>query len=474
MAKKASKSAIGIVNAITQATNAVAAVQLPFVDKATFSDFGKQLAVAPDVYRNGWIDNLINLCGLQIILGKRMYESYFKKLYREATLTENIALYMVDAIKAKAYDKNATTRILENEPPRVGTQYIQTVLKRQYQVTDIEDLLTSAFTSEGSFLSFMDAVTTQLYSSMEDDNVEMIKTLIKKNLEEGNIRLELCAKPEDKDGLLYFMQKVKTIGADWAVERSRKYNLAAFRTFSPKEDHYFLMNTEMDAMNEVYNLPFAFNQDYLKLKNEGEAIVMGSEGLGAVYAMMFDRDFMQLRDRVNHPRFTSFFNPATLSQNRFLTCFTVLGLSFFSNAVAFIAGDNVGFSSGTLATRDGSTAANPGDTKEIYVSSITPESGKYFDKFGTYHVDSTFATSADTKIDPETGVLTIGKDETGTEEDGMTGKYLSIYWTSHLTDESDEPLATVQMYIKINGSDTPTPSVGIGRATKTFTPSVTD
>ena len=128
MAKKASKSAIGIVNAITQATNAVASVQLPFVDKATFSNFGKQLAVAPDAYRNGWIDNLINLCGLQVILGKRMYESYFKKLYREATLTENIALYMVDAIKAKAYDPNATSRILENEPPRVGTQYIQSVL----------------------------------------------------------------------------------------------------------------------------------------------------------------------------------------------------------------------------------------------------------------------------------------------------------------------------------------------------------
>lgn len=435
MAKKASKSAIGIVNAITQATNAVAAVQLPFVDKATFSDFGKQLAVAPDAYRNGWIDNLINLCGLQIILGKRMYESYFKKLYREPTLTENIALYMVDAIKAKAYDKDATTRILENEPPRVGTQYIQSVLKRQYQVTDIEDFLTSAFTSEGSFLSFMDAVTTQLYSSMEDDNVEMVKELINANIREGNVRLETATKPDTKDQLLAFMRIVKKIGADWNVERSRKYNLAGFRTFSPAQDHYFLMNTDMDALNEVYNLPFAFNQDYLKLKSEGQAIVMGSEGLGDVYAMMFDRDFFQIRDRVNHPRFTSFFNPATLSQNRFLTCFTVLALSFFSNAVAFVDPSKIaGSATITLATRDGSTSANPGEEKEIYVSQLQTNGG-LFDKFGRYQLHADTVTSSATKIDPDSGVLVIGDDETGVELDGLTGKYIRVYMFSHLNEE---------------------------------------
>lgn len=425
MAKRASKSAIGIVNAITQATNEVAHAQLPFVTAQTFSDFGKQLTVAPDAVRNGWIDNLVNLCGLQIILGKRMYESYFKKLYREATLTENIALYMVDAIKAKAYDKNATSRILENEPPRVGTQYIQSVLKRQYQVTDIEDLLTAAFTSEGSFLSFMDAVTTQLYSSMEDDNVEMVKAMINANISEGNIRLEPVTQPDTKDDLLGFMRVVKRIGSDWAVERSRKYNLAGYRTFSPKGDHYFLMNTDMDALNEVYNLPFAFNQDYLKMKSEGEAIVMGSDGLGDVYSMMFDRDFFQIRDRVNHPRFTSFFNPATLSQNRFLTCFTVLALSFFSNAVAFVDPTKIAaVVTPTLATRDGSVAANPGEEKEVYVSALEITGDGVFDKFGTWEVKEN--SSSKTTIDPDSGVLTIGEDETGTEGE------ITVSWKSHL------------------------------------------
>jgi len=437
MAKKASKSAIGIVNAITQATNSVAATQLPFVDKSTFADFGKQLTVAPDQYRNAWLDNLVNLCGLQIILGKRMYESYFKKLYREATLTENIALYMIDAIKAKAYDKDATSRILENEPPRVGVQYIQSVLKRQYQVTDIEDLLTAAFTTEGSFMSFMDAVTTQLYSSMEDDNVQMVKELIKQNITEGNIRLEVATKPDTKEQLLAFMRKVKTIGSDWSVERSRKYNLAGYRTFSPMNDHYFLMNTDMDALNEVYNLPFAFNKDYLELKSEGEAIVMGSEGLGDVYSMMFDRDFFQIRDRVNHPRFTSFFNPATLSQNRFLTCFTVLSVAFFANAVAFVDPTKVASSvTATLATRDGSTAMNPGEEKEIYVSAIQTNGG-LFDKFGTYSVAGASTLAEGTAIDPDSGVLTVGAGEQNTA--------LTVTWTSHL-----DPSVTATISITVN------------------------
>lgn len=437
MARRNSLTAVGIVNTITKATNKVGEVQLPFVDKSTFSDFGKQLMTAPEAYQNGWLDNLVNLCGLQIILGKRMYESYFKRLYREATLTENIALYMVDAIKAKAYDKEATSRILENEPPRVGVQYIQTVLKRQYQVTDIEDLITSAFTSEGSFMSFMDGVTTQLYSSMEDDNVEAIKTMLNENLAEGNIRLYPIAKPDSQAELLAYMRVVKRIGADWDAERSREWNLAGFRTFSPNDDHYFLLNTDMDALNQVYNLPWAFDKSYLEMKSEGEAIVMGSGALasGNVYAMMFDRDFFQLRDRVNHPRFTSFFNAGTLAQNRFLTCFTVMSIAFFANAVAFIAPSAVGFAGSNYAaidTRDGSANANLGEIKEIYVKSVKADTGKYVDKFGKFSI--TGNTSNDTYIDEDSGELYIAKDEEGTEGTGAdAGSYfITVTWTSHL------------------------------------------
>ena len=430
MARRNSLSAIGIVNTITKATNKVGEVQLPFVDKSTFSDFGKQLLTAPEAYQNLWLDNLVNLCGLQVILGKRMYESYFKKLYREPTLTENIALYMVDAIKAKAYDKEATSRILENEPPRVGVQYIQTVLRRQYQVTDIEDITTAAFTSEGAFLSFVDAVTTQLYSSMEDDNVAAIKELINKNIAEGNIRLEPITKPDNQAELLTFMRSVKRIGADWDAERSREWNLAGFRTYSPNDDHYFLLNTDLDALNQVYNLPWAFDKNYLEMKSEGEAIVMGSSALanGSVYAMMFDRDFFQIRDRVNHPRFTSFFNAGTLSQNRFLTCFTVMSLAFFANAVAFIDPEKVGFADGTpvvLAARDGSDHANPGTVKEMYVASVEADDGKFADKFGTWYVSGNSSTG--TYIDANSGELFLAADEAGDAD-----HELEVSWKSHL------------------------------------------
>lgn len=442
MARKNVLTAIGIVNTITQATNKVGEVQLPFVDKSTFSDFGKQLMSAPEEYQNGWLDNLINLCGLQIILGKRMYESYFKRLYREATLTEDIALYMVDAIKAKAFDPEGTGRILENEPPRVGVQYIQSVLRRQYQVTDLEDLMTSAFTTEGAFMSFMDAITTQLYSSMEDDNVQAIKTMLNENIAEGNIRLEPVAKPDTQAELLAYMRIVKRIGADWDAERSREYNLAGFRTFSPNDDHYFLLNTDLDALNQVYNLPWAFDKSYLEMKSEGEAIVMGSGALagGNVYAMMFDRDFFQLRDRVNHPRFTSFFNAGTLSQNRFLTCFTVMSLAFFANAVAFIEPDVIGFDSttpATLDTRDGSDHANLGEVKEIYVKAIKADTGKYADKFGKFSLGT--HTSDDTHVDEDSGELFIGKDEAG--DSGV----LTVTWTSHL-----DSTVTAEIEITLN------------------------
>ena len=445
MARQASKSAVGIVNAITEATNTVARAQLPFVTKETFSDFGKQLTVAPDEVRNAWIDNFYNLCGLQIIMGKRMYESYFKKLYREPTYTENIALFMVDAIKAKAYDKNATSRILENEPPRVGTQYIQSVLRRMYQCTDIEELLVAAFTSgEGGFMSLLEAETTQMYSSMEDDNVEMIKEMLTKNIEEGNIRIVPITKPDTKDELLAFMRKVKTIGGDWDAERSREWNLAGFRTYSPADDHYFLLNTDMNSLNEVYNLPWAFNQDYLSLKSEGKAIVMGSSGLadGNAYAMMFDRDFFQIRDKVGFPKYRSFVNDGTLAINRMIHIWTILGLSYFSNAAVFIDPSKVAEpTAATLATRDGSLAANPGEEKELYVSAITAASGKYADKFGEWHILAASKTSAKTTIDKDSGVLTIGDDEEGV--DGT----IVVTWKSHLSTDPINPTASVEITI---------------------------
>lgn len=446
MARKA-LSAVGIVNVVTRATNEAFTTNLPYTTKSTFSDFGKQLATAPEEYKNKFYDNLINLCGMQIILGKRAYESYFKKLYKEPTLTENIALYMVDAIKAKSYDPEATSRILENDPPRIGVQYIQSILKRQYQVSDVEDLLTSAFTSEGAFMSAFDAITTQLYSSMEDDNVIIIKDLLNQNIAEGNIRLVPISKPTNQAGLLSFMTNVKKIGSDWAVERSREWDVAGYRTYSPADDHYFLINTELDALNEVYNLPFAFNKSYLEMRSEGEAIVMGSSALagGNVYAMMFDRDFLQIRDRVNHPRFTSFFNPSTLAMNRFLTVFSIMSVSLFSNACAFIDPSAVGFDAttpATLATRDGNSKYNPGSVAELYVSAIKADTGKYADKFGKWSI--TGSTDTETYIDEDSGELYLGPTEAGTVAED-TKYYITVTWTSHL-----DSTVTATKLIEIN------------------------
>lgn len=194
------------------------------------------------------------------------------------------------------------------------------------------------------------------------------------------------------------------------------------------------MNTDMDALNEVYNLPFAFNKNYLEMKSEGEAIVMGSDGLGDVYSMMFDRDFMQVRDKVGFPKFTSFYNDATLAMNRFLHAWTVLSVAYFANAIAFVDPSKIaGSATATLAARDGSLAMNPGEEKEIYVSAIQTNGG-LFDKFGTYSVAGASTLAAGTAIDPDSGVLTVGEGETNTS--------LTVTWTSHL-DESVTATATI-------------------------------
>ena len=210
----------------------------------------------------------------------------------------------------------------------------------------------------------------------------------------------------------------------------------------------YLFNNRIAAINKNYNLAWAFNENYLDLQKEGKAITMASSALagGNVYSAIFDRELFEIHNRVGHPKITSFYNPGTLEMERLLTCFTLYGMSLYHNSLWFIDPSAVGIDSATLDTRSGSKAANPGDIVEIYVDSVTATTGKYADKFGTFSLQPETVTSQDTYIDPDSGELFIGKDETGADVGaGDNNKYIRAYWYSHL-----DANVYAEILIKIN------------------------
>lgn len=450
MAKRKAVSGSGIVNTIVKAVNKVAEPQLPFVDKHSFKDFAKTLATAPDTVQNLFLESLANLGFLQKFVQMREYESYFRKLYGEDILQEQLVLYCVDRIKARSYDPEDVTRFLESHPPRVGSEIIQSVLRRQYQLSTLEDIISAIGQGESYFVTFYDAAVTAMWNSYEYDNLLTIKEMISEQIKEGNLRLFPLTKPTNQSTVLAMKVEVDTITADWASELDRGYNLAGFATHTPEDELIYLFNNRIMSLNSNYNLAWAYNEQFLDLKKDGRAISMKSDGLagGNVYAAVFDRAAFEIHNRVGHPRVTGFFNPGTLENERILTCFTIFGMNLFANSVWFIDPSAIGFDAttpATLSTRDGSVNANLGEVKEVYVSAIKADTGKYADKFGKFSI--TGNTSDDTYIDPDSGELYIAKDEEGTEGTGAdAGSYfITVTWTSHL-----DNTVTATLAIKLN------------------------
>jgi hypothetical protein len=334
---------------------------------------------------------------------------------------------MVDLIKAKAFNPKADSDdFFEDEPPRVGVQYSNRIIKLKYPVSVNEESLYGAFISEGAFMDFLDSITIALYSSMEMGDVELTKELINKNIAEGNFRIVTCSKPVNKDTSLEFTQKLKKESADMAVEMGAESNLAGYSTFTPEGDGVIISTTEMSSVIETYSLPWAFDKDLLELRKEGQYIETKSDGFadGKVFAVYADRDAFEIREITGFPKITSQYFGNTLTQKRWLHYWGLYTISYFNNVVIFAASSDVGIASATLAARDGSAAVNRGDKKEIYVSAVVADNGKLADKFGTFAVSGNSDT--DTQIDPYTGVLYVGKSETGTSGD------LTVTWTSHL------------------------------------------
>lgn len=434
MAKRKAVTGSGIINTIVAAVNKVAEPQLPFVNKETFGDFAHQLAQAPDTVQNLFMTDLVNLGWYQRFKAMRQYEGMFRRLYGEDILEDQMVVYATDTLKARAYDPDDAQRFLESHPLRVGQQFIQSSLKRQYQFSTIEDVITAIGQGEGYFLSFYNNAVTAMWNSFEHDNNVAIKEMINQQAKEGNLRLVPVAVPTNQASVLAMKVEVDTISSDWESDLTREYNVAGYNTHTPNDELFYLFNNRINALNENYNLAWAFNEQYLDLKKDGRAIVMDSKALadGAIYAAVFDRTAFEIHNRVGHPRVTAFFNPATLEDERILTCFTLFGMNLFANSAWFIDPNKVGIEAMTLATRSGSTNANPGDVVEIYVDSITATSGKYADKFGKFQLHDVTVTDPNTYIDPDSGELYLGANETGVELDGLEGKYVRAYCFSHL------------------------------------------
>lgn len=434
------RTAVNIVNAINNTVRKQYNVVLPTVTDKTFNDMASALRTAPSAVVNAWEENLINLVGMQVVKNKRQYESYFRKLHKGEIPTFDIQLEMTDLINARVYSPEANANeFFEDDRPDVATQYANQVLKVFYPVSINEESLIGAFLNTSAFDKFLQSIQTSLYSSLEQGDVDATKELIAKNIEEGNIRIETCPEPKDKDTALAFGTKLKTISRDMATEMSNEYNLSGLNTWTPQGEGVTITTNDVEAVAENYNMAWAFNASLLDLTKTGELITTKSNGLagGKVYAIYADNDAFEIRTIIGFPkvRIQEFGN--TLTKKEWLHNWALYTISYFNNAVAFADPSKVGVAAITLDTEAGTKNVDRGKSVKVKVKSVKATEGKIADKFGTYAVAG--ATDSDTVIDVHSGKLTIGKNE--------TAKTLTVTFTSHLDNTK-----TADIAITVNGN----------------------
>lgn len=431
-------NAVNIVNVLTNQVNKVYGTALPAVDKNSFSSFADQLRAAPDIVRNAWSEGLINLVGVQLIKNRRAYQSYFRKLRGEEVRGNDIQLVMSNLLNVRSFTADADADdFFADEKADTRAQYVQVNYKGKIPLSVNEETLYQAFISEDRFMSYLDSLVLTMYNTLEMSDVNLVKQLINRNIAEGNIRLEIAAKPADQASALALTSKIKTIAGDMAVEMGPGYNLAGCDTFTPAEEGVIFTDTETRAVLETFALPWAFHEDYLSLEKDGQGIITKSGAFGDVHTIYADRLAFEIHPVIGFPKMTEFYNGSTLTLKRWLHYWAVYAMSFFNNVVAFAPESSLGITSATLKTYSGSLYANRGDTVINEVSAVVIPSGKIGDKFGTWSISGN--VSSDTFIDSVSGKLVIAKDETASS--------VVVTWTSHI-----DNTVTATQTITINGN----------------------
>ena len=438
---------VEFVNLVNQNMNKKYQTQFPSVDANNFSDMAKQLRYAPDQIQNAWQDTMVDLVKEQFVKNKRAYESPYRKLHIGTTTAFTSQLLMADIVAARNYSPDANAEeYFEDAKLDIDTQYVDTFKQVHFDVSDNRDALYAAFLSPEDFARYEGMIETRLIDSMEKFDVEMASALLSANINQGNIYLVPMSKVVDQTTALAFTAQLKAIAGDMEVTLSPKYNLAGMHTWTPKDEGVIISDVNTQAITETYSLAWAFNQSYLSMQQGGQAMTIGSDTIcnGAVFALYGDRYAFEIRDYEGFPKTTSKFFENTLTLKRWLHYWALYTISFFNNLVAFADSTKIDDSASvTLGLRSGATAMNKGASDQVYVSALSVTSGKIFDKFGAYALTGT--TDDSTYIDPVSGKIFIGKNEAGSDVTGLTGKYVTVTFTSHL-----DANTTATLNIKIN------------------------
>ncbi len=424
---------VAIVNSVNATVGGMYGYEFPIVTSDTFKAMAAALVNAPMNVQNAYIDTLRNL--IVNVAMKKVYRASnpFKKLYREDTvLTGDGSQYVleeaIDQFIPLAYEINGDPEsFFKSAPPKVKVQYLCNVLRKKYVVTLNSFMLQPAFQSMAAFDNMVTKVLERLYADMEEDDKEEIMAALDGVIEGGNMRIMPAIRPVDSATALAFSKELDILSRDLSFKRRRDYNLQHLSTKTAEDEAVIIVAGDVIAVQNNYNLSWAFQRGYLELANKGQIIPVDSDGMAGnkVFAVYTDTDFFRIHNVKGFPILKEWTNGENLEEKKWLHSQKMVNFSYASNAVAFVDPSDIGVDSVTLLDKDGNSASTvkKGKFLQLALPNVQAVSGKLADAFVNYTISGNNSTK--TRIDQD-GTLYVAEDETAST--------ITITGTSHLDD----------------------------------------
>lgn len=379
-----------------------------------------------EAMQNAYLTALVNRIGMTIITSK-MWDnpwSVFKKGRLE--FGETVEEIFVNLAKPHSFDPaTAEKEVYKREIPDVRAAFHSMDFQKFYKVTISNDQLRQSFLSWNAITELIAKIVDSLYTGMRYDEYVTMKYMICREMLNGGFYNEKTA-PLTKDTASDVMTSVRGLVGQLDF-MSSKYNRSGVMTHTPREDLYVIITAANRALIDVDVLAVAFNMDKtdflghlievdsfdehdeLRLTelfgdDENFKVFTDTEKtvLGAVIAAMVDKDWWMVFDVFD--TFTQNYNGQGLYWQYFYHVWRIFSASPFANAICVSSNTST-----VTAVAVTPAEANVTQGANLQMTAAVTGTGMY-DKQITWAASG--QESSETNIDPMSGVLHVGKDET--------------------------------------------------------------
>ena len=284
-----------------------------------------------ELMKNEFVEALINKIGLTVLDSFTFDNPLARFKKQPLALASDIEDVWIEEAQAHAYDETGN-KLFDVNKPTAKAIFHRRDRKLVYKVTIYERQLAEAFTRENGLNDFVARAIGTLSTRDEFDEYVMMKELLGEyhTIKDGyyNRTIPTIVDQETADiFMVQLLQSVKRI-----LRPAKKFNKQNVLTRTSKKRLVVFIDTDIEALVDVFALSKAFNQQNMNVNIEfiGIEDLVNRQGTPAI---LMDTQLFEVRDILK--RMTSMWNPLGLYWNYFLHHWALGSMSQFKNAIRF-------------------------------------------------------------------------------------------------------------------------------------------